>query len=297
MPQSLDIVQRSATQTTPPSTRSRQEVGKLIDISRCIGCKACQSACMEWNDIRDDVGLVNGTYNNPIDLTDRSWTVMRFYEEELPDRGLQWLIVKDGCLHCADPGCLKACPAPGAIVQYSNGIVDFQQDNCIGCGYCQAGCPFNIPRYGVRDSKAYKCTLCSDRVAVGLEPACIKACPTQALSFGSKEDMLHLADERIAELKERGYQKAAIYDPAGVNGTHVFFVMPHGDPELYRMPRDPTVSPLVALWRSGLARTLGVLTMVSVVVAGFFHWMKVGPVDPDNRPERAEPPTPPERRE
>jgi formate dehydrogenase iron-sulfur subunit len=199
---------------------------------------------------------------------------------------LQWLIVKDGCLHCAEPGCLKACPAPGAIIQYSNGIVDFKQENCIGCGYCQAGCPFNIPRYGVKDSKAYKCTLCSDRVSVGLEPACIKACPTQALSFGSKEDMLHLASERVEELHERGYAKAGIYDPAGVKGTHVFYVMPHGDPELYRMPRDPSISPLVALWRSGFARTLGVLTMVSVALAGFFHWMKVGPVDPDGQADR-----------
>jgi formate dehydrogenase iron-sulfur subunit len=280
--ESNDIVRRSATQTASPNVRNRLEVAKLIDISRCIGCKACQAACMEWNDVRDDVGFINhGTYDNPIDLTDRSWTVMRFYEEELPDRGLQWLIVKDGCLHCAEPGCLKACPAPGAILQYSNGIVDFNQANCIGCGYCQSGCPFNIPRYGINDNKAYKCTLCSDRVTVGLEPACIKTCPTQALSFGTKEDMLNLASSRVEELNERGYAKAAIYDPSGVGGTHVVYVMPHGDPELYGMPKDPQISPMVALWRSGVARTLGVVTMVSVVVAGFFHWMKVGPVDAD----------------
>jgi formate dehydrogenase iron-sulfur subunit len=283
--ESQDILRRSATQTTPPQTRSRIEVAKLIDISRCIGCKACQAACMEWNDVRDDVGTVDGTYNNPVDLTDRTWTVMRFYEEEIGDRGLQWLIVKDGCLHCSDPGCLRACPAPGALVQYSNGIVDFNQENCIGCGYCQTGCPFNIPRFSRRDNKAYKCTLCSDRVAVGLEPACIKTCPTQALSFGTKEDMLQLASERVAELGERGYDKATIYDPRGVKGTHVVYVMPHGDPELYRMPRDPSISPLVALWRSTFARSLGVVTMAAVVVAGFFHWMKVGPVDPDSRPD------------
>src|SRR5512145_2618011 len=255
--ESLDIVQRSATQTTPPSTRSREEVGKLIDISRCIGCKACQSACMEWNDVRDGVGTVDGTYNNPTDLTDRSWTVMRFYEEEIGERGLQWLIVKDGCLHCADPGCLRACPAPGAIVQYANGVVDFQQEHCIGCGYCQTGCPFDVPRFSAKDQKAYKCTLCSDRVAVGLEPACIKTCPTQALSFGSKEDMKDLAAERVHELNERGFQKASIYDPSGVGGTHVMYVLPHGDPALYRLPRDPSVSPVVELWRSGFARSLG----------------------------------------
>jgi formate dehydrogenase iron-sulfur subunit len=222
-------------------------------------------------------------YDNPIDLTDRSWTVMRFYEEVLPDKGLQWLIVKDGCLHCEDPGCLRACPAPGAIVQYANGIVDFQQEYCIGCGYCQTGCPFNIPRYSIKDDKAYKCTLCSDRVAVGLEPACIKTCPTQALSFGSKAGMKDLAAERVHELRERGFEQASIYDPAGVGGTHVLYVLPHGDPGLYRLPAKPEVSPLVALWRSGVAKTLGVVTMLAVVVGGIFHYMKVGPLEVDER--------------
>jgi formate dehydrogenase iron-sulfur subunit len=287
--QSLDVTKRSASTSSPPRVRETLKVAKLIDISKCIGCKACQVACMEWNDVRDDIGVNTGSYNNPIDLTDRSWTVMRFYEEELPDKGLQWLIVKDGCLHCDDPGCLRACPAPGALVQYANGIVDFVQENCIGCGYCQAGCPFNIPRYSPVDQKAYKCTLCSDRVAVGLEPACIKACPTQALTFGSKEDMLDLAHERVVELKDRGFEKAAVYDPAGVGGTHVMYVMPHGDPELYRMPAKPEVSPLVALWRSGVAKTLGVLTMVAVVVGGIFHYMKVGPLEIDESDEENKP--------
>jgi formate dehydrogenase iron-sulfur subunit len=287
--QSLDVTQRSASTSSAPQIRQTLEVAKLIDVSKCIGCKACQVACMEWNDVRDDIGSCDGTYNNPIDLTDRSWTVMRFYEEELPDKGLQWLIVKDGCLHCADPGCLRACPAPGAIVQYANGIVDFQEEYCIGCGYCQTGCPFNIPRYGVKDQKAYKCTLCSDRVAVGLEPACIKACPTQALSFGSKADMKDLAAERVHELQERGFQKAAAYDPAGVGGTHVMYVFPHGDPELYRMPANPQVSPLVALWRSGVAKTLGVVTMLAVVVGGIFHYMKVGPLEVDEEQEGRKP--------
>ncbi len=287
--QSLDITRRSASTSSPPQVRQTLEVAKLIDISKCIGCKACQVACMEWNDVRDDVGVNHGSYDNPIDLTDRSWTVMRFYEEELPGKGLQWLIVKDGCLHCTDPGCLRACPAPGALVQYANGIVDFQEEYCIGCGYCQTACPFNIPRYAGKDQKAYKCTLCSDRVAVGLEPACIKTCPTQALSFGSKEDMKDLAAERVAELKERGFDKAASYDPAGVGGTHVMYVLPHGDPALYRLPRNPEVSPLVALWRSGVAKTLGVFTMMAVVVAGIFHYMKVGPIEVDEHDEGRSP--------
>jgi formate dehydrogenase iron-sulfur subunit len=141
----------------------------------------------------------------------------------------------------------------------------------------------------VKDDKAYKCTLCSDRVAVGLEPACIKTCPTQALSFGSKEDMKELAAERIAELKERGFEKASVYDPAGVGGTHVVYVLPHGDPALYRLPPRPEVSPLVALWRGGVAKTLGVLTMVAVVVGGIFHYMKVGPIEVDEDGEGRRP--------
>jgi len=287
--QSLDITRRSATTFTPPGVRKTIEVAKLIDVSRCIGCKACQAACMEWNDLRDRVGTHRGVYTNPPDLSAESWCLMRF-SEELIDGRLQWLILKDGCLHCADPGCLRACPAPGAILQYANGIVDFQEEQCIGCGYCISGCPFNIPRLRKEDSKIYKCTLCSDRVAVGLEPACIKSCPTQALSFGSKDDMLDQARHRLEDLGERGFKRAAVYDPPGVDGTHVFFVLPHGDrPEAYGLPRDPAVSPLVVLWRSGLARTAGVFTMFAVLVAGVLHYMRYGPLEvPEEKDEMKE---------
>jgi formate dehydrogenase iron-sulfur subunit len=288
--QSLDIKARSASTFTPPSARRTLEVAKLVDVSRCIGCKACQAACMEWNDLRDPVGLNEGFYTNPPDLTDQTWNLMRFYEEQI-EGSLQWLILKDQCMHCSDPGCLKACPAPGAIVQYSNGIVDFHQEDCIGCGYCISGCPFNIPRLRKEDSKVYKCTLCSDRVSVGLEPACIKACPTQALSFGSKEDMVIQANHRLEDLHERGLAKAAVYDPQGVGGTHVVYVLPHGDPALYRLPRKPEIGPLLAVWRSWVSRSLGVLTMFAVVVAGVFHYMKVGPLEEPKDEE----PTPPGR--
>jgi formate dehydrogenase iron-sulfur subunit len=205
--------------------------------------------------------------------------VMRFKETEI-DGSLAWLILKDGCMHCTDPGCLKACPSPGAVVQYANGIVDFQQDHCIGCGYCITGCPFDIPRIRSQDGRVYKCTLCSDRVAVGLEPACIKSCPTQALSFGSKAEMKELADHRLVDLQERGLSRAAVYDPPGVGGTHVFYVLPHGDrPEAYGLPRDPSIGPVVAFWRSGVARALGVATMFGVLVAGILHYMRYGPLE------------------
>src|SRR5471030_2141604 len=231
---SQDIIARSATTTVPPSVRNQEEVAKLIDTTKCIGCKACQVACSEWNELRDEVGHNHGTYDNPHDLSAETWTLMRFTEHENTAGNLEWLIRKDGCMHCADPGCLKACPSPGAIVQYSNGIVDFIHENCIGCGYCIKGCPFNIPRISKVDHKAYKCTLCSDRVAVGQGPACAKACPTHCISFGTKEEMLKQAEGRITDLKSRGYANAGVYDPPGVGGTHVIYVLHHADkPEIY----------------------------------------------------------------
>ena len=276
--QSLDIKRRSATTTPSPAARNATlEVAKLIDVSACIGCKACQSACMEWNDLRPEVGTCNGTHANPVDLGAEAWTVMRFSEVEEKGR-LEWLIRKDGCMHCEDPGCLKACPSPGAIIQYANGIVDFHQENCIGCGYCVTGCPFNVPRISEKDHKAYKCSLCSDRVAVGQAPACAKACPTGAIRFGSKEDMKEYAQTRIVDLKSRGYDQAGLYDPQGVGGTHVMYVLHHADrPGLYHnLPAEPAISPMVSLWK-GVAKPLAVAALGATALASLFHYVMKGP--------------------
>ncbi len=286
--QSLDIKRRSATTLPSPEARSPHsgEVAKLIDVSKCIGCKACQVACSEWNDLRAEVGTNIGVYDNPTDLNDQAWTVMRFSEYENEESGnLEWLIRKDGCMHCEDPGCLKACPSPGAIVQYTNGIVDFHEENCIGCGYCVTGCPFNIPRISQKDHKAYKCTLCSDRVAVGQEPACVKTCPTGAIMFGTKDRMKEQAADRIEDLKSRGFDKAGLYDPAGVGGTHVMYVLHHADkPSLYHgLPDEPKISPMVSLWK-GVAKPLALAGIALTALAGFFHYTRVGP----NQPTEAE---------
>ena len=274
---SLDIVRRSATTTPTPQARESTAVAKLIDISQCIGCKACQVACMEWNDLRQEVGDCVGVYDNPPDLTDKAWTVMRFTELENNGR-LEWLIRKDGCMHCQDPGCLQACPSPGAIVQYASGIVEFHQKECIGCGYCLIGCPFNIPRLSQKDQKAYKCTLCSDRVAVGQIPACAKTCPTGAIRFGSKEGMKEHAALRVADLQSRGFHDAGLYDPPGVGGTHVMYVLQHADhPEWYSgLPRNPAISPLVEVWQ-GLAKPLAIGAMAAVALAGLIHFVMKGP--------------------
>ncbi len=291
--ESLDIKRRSATSTKSPDVRKPvAEVAKLIDVTTCIGCKACQVACSEWNDIRDVVGTCDGTYNNPPDLTNDSWTVMRF-NETTENGKLEWLIRKDGCMHCEDPGCLKACPSPGAIVQYNNGIVDFNQENCIGCGYCITGCPFDVPRLSKKDNKAYKCSLCSDRIAVGQEPACVKSCPTGAIQFGSKDDMKEYAATRIKDLNARGYENAGLYDPAGVGGTHVMYVLHHADkPELYSdLPKDPQISPITSLWK-GLLKPLSTFGIAAAIFTGFLHYVTVGPSradDPDEGKEVIDP--------
>jgi formate dehydrogenase iron-sulfur subunit len=203
---------------------------------------------------------------------------MRYAEHVNGQGNLEWLIRKDGCMHCEDPGCLKACPSPGAIVQYTNGIVDFVQENCIGCGYCIKGCPFNIPRISQVDHKAYKCTLCSDRVTVGQAPACAKACPTQAIYFGTKEDMVEHAQGRIADLKERGYENAGLYNPEGVGGTHVMYVLHHADePGLYHgLPKDPKIDQAVALWK-GMFKPLSLAGIALTAVVAFFHYVSQGP--------------------
>ncbi len=195
-------------------------------------------ACSEWNDIRDEVGNNVGVYDNPADLTAKSWTVMRFSEVEQNDK-LEWLIRKDGCMHCADPGCLKACPAEGAIIQYANGIVDFQS----------------------------------------------KTCPTGAIHFGTKESMKTLAGERVAELKTRGYENAGLYDPAGVGGTHVMYVLHHADkPNLYHgLPENPEISATVKFWK-GIWKPLAAVGFAATFAASIFHYVGVGP----NRAEEEE---------
>jgi formate dehydrogenase iron-sulfur subunit len=272
-----DLVRRSAS-TVPAPARQLEPVTKLIDVSKCIGCKACQVACLEWNNLTEEVGVNVGVYDNPHDLTPNTWTLMRFTEWVNPQTdNLEWLIRKDGCMHCADPGCLKACPAPGAIVQYSNGIVDFDQEKCIGCGYCVRGCPFNIPRISNVTHRAYKCSLCSDRVAVGQGPACAKACPTKAIVFGTRREMEAHAATRITDLKSRGFDKAGLYNPPGVGGTHVMYVLHHADrPSLYAgLPDNPRISPLVEVWK-GMAKYAGFAVIGLTAAFGLVHHLVTG---------------------
>ena len=214
------------------------------------------------------------------DLTPDTWLLMRFNEVEVGE-DVEWLIKKDACLHCAEPGCLYACPAPGAIVQYENGIVDFNQDSCIGCQMCVSGCPFDIPGFNPDTRKVYKCNMCVDRVEAGLEPACVKTCPTNAISWGTKEDMLGLADRKVDGLQARGFGEATVYDPAGVGGTHMMYVVPRGDQlEDYDLPANPTASPGALSALEGLKK-LGASTLGLGLLAAGLHYLGFGPQEPE----------------
>ena len=271
----LDVIRISATTPPAPGVRRQPTVTKLIDTTTCIGCKACEVACQEWNDLPPEATTQGGTYQTLPSMTSNFWNLIRFNEHDSED-GLRWLMRKDQCMHCSEPGCLIACPAPGAIVQYSNGIVDFNQEQCIGCGYCITGCPFDVPKVAKDTGRVYKCTLCIDRVGVGLQPACVKACPTSCLQFGTKDEMLDIAERRVDQLKANGFPDAVVYDPPGVGGTGVVTVLAFGSrPELYGLPRDPVVPLAVQLWKGPL-KWVGNLAIVGGLFAAAVHYVRYG---------------------
>jgi len=278
--QGLEVLQSSASlRGQATGLRTLAKVSKYIDTSICIGCKACEVACQEWNDLPIASTEQTGTYQTLPTLQADFWNLIRFNEQEF-EGGLAWLMRKDQCMHCEEPGCLEACPAPGAIVQYANGIVDVNVENCIGCGLCETGCPFDVPRFSAKTGKMAKCTLCVDRVVSGLEPACIKACPTGCLHFGTKEDMVELGNARVQQLKANGFPNAALYDPPGVGGTTVVTVLAHGDkPELYGLPKDPHV-PAAVSFSKRILKPLGIFAIGATLVGLFTHYVRTGPKKP-----------------
>lgn len=273
-----DIILSSGTSSMAPAAQVRRKVAKmakLFDATKCNGCKACQVACSEWNDLRAPVGEFTGSYQNPADLSSECWTLMK-YNEFKQDNKLHWQFTHSACMHCDDPACLTACSTKGAIVKRSNGTVDFDSDKCVGCGYCVSACPFNIPRIDPVDQKAYKCTLCSDRTQIGLEPACVKTCITGALKFGTREDMLFYADLRVKQLKERGYANAGLYNPQGVGGTGMMMILHDvNKPESYGLPADPKTSLPTTLWQD-VVKPLGTAGIVATAAVAILHRITVG---------------------
>ena len=243
-------------------------MGFFTDSSICIGCKACEVACKEWNHVPED-GLVftGDSYDNTGAIGCNSWRHVAFVEQPRQDGGLRWLMNSDVCKHCAHAACVDVCPT-GALMHTEFGTVIVQEDVCNGCGYCVPACPFGVIDRRIEDGRAFKCTLCYDRLRGDMEPACAHACPTKSIQFGPLDDLRVLARRRLDTLHERGMPEARLYgdDPHnGVGGFGAFFLL-LDEPEVYGLPPDPVVTTrdLGRLWAATAAAAL---TMAAAVAA------------------------------
>jgi len=236
--------------------------GFFTDSTLCIGCKACEVACKEWNELEADGYNWSGfSFDNTGAVGHSTWRHVKFVEG-MPEPGLggnspeqiTWEFSSDVCKHCEVAGCLEACPT-GSIIRTEFGGVYVQPDICNGCSYCVVSCPFGVIQKNTKDGRAFKCTFCYDRQKAGLQPACAKACPTESIKFGELQQLRIDAQERLDELHSQGMQDARVYDPidTSVEGIHAFFLV-RGDPRAYNLPPKPEV-PTVHLkqgWRSSL---------------------------------------------
>ncbi len=229
----------------------------LTDSTLCIGCKACEVACKEWNGIGEDGLDWSGfSYDNTGAVGASTWRHVKFVEHT-PTPGFGgnaaeqagWVFSSDVCKHCEEAGCLEACPT-GSIVRTEFGGVFIQPDICNGCGYCVTTCPFGVVERSKDDGRAFKCTFCYDRQKAGLEPACAKACPTESIKFGKLEDLRPQAKKRLEQLHQRGMDDAQLYDPTqtSVGGIHAMFIV-RGDSRAYNLPPGPEV-PTIFLKRA-----------------------------------------------
>jgi formate dehydrogenase iron-sulfur subunit len=257
--------------------------GFFTDTTVCIGCKACEVACKEWNNLpADDVGLTGCSYDNTGALSANTWRHVAFVERS-GEGGVRadkqtpfqsgWLMMSDVCKHCHNPPCLEACPT-GALFKTEFDTVVVQQDVCNGCGYCVPACPFGVVDVSAIDGKAHKCTLCYDRLKGGLEPACAKSCPTDAIQFGEVSDLVRRAKKRVQELHGRGVAGAYLYGAEGGPGAtgdlghlNAFFLLTDR-PEVYNLPPAPTR----ASNRFAPSLSAGLVAMAAFAIAatGFF---------------------------
>ena len=269
----MSVEVRSAEVGTAGGTRPR--VGFFTDSSICIGCKACEVACKEWNQVPahniEDGDLLRFTansYDNTMALGANAWRHVAFIEKETED-GVRWLMNSDVCKHCTSAACLDVCPT-GALFRTEFGTVVVQEDVCNGCGYCVPACPFGVIDRRQDDGRVFKCTLCYDRLKAGMEPACAHACPTKSIQFGPLEELRERAESRLRSLRSHGHSEARLYlagDDNGVEGAGSIFLL-LDEPGAYRLPADPvsTTRHLKEMWGFALAAAAA----LAVGVAGSF---------------------------
>ncbi|HEX2047409.1 MAG TPA: 4Fe-4S dicluster domain-containing protein [Acidimicrobiales bacterium] len=241
-------------------------MGFFTDTSVCIGCKACEVACKEWNDVPDDgLNFLATSYDNTGALSADTWRHVAFVEQ--PGR---WLMSSDVCKHCTHAACLDVCPT-GALFRTEFDTVVVQSDVCNGCGYCVPACPFGVIDKREPDGRAWKCTLCYDRLKSDLEPACAKACPTDSIQFGPLDELRERAATRVGVLREAGVVDARLYgadENDGVGGFGAFFLL-LDDPEVYGLPPDPVVTTrdLPGMWRVSAGAALALAGAVAAAFA------------------------------
>jgi formate dehydrogenase iron-sulfur subunit len=244
---------------------SKNRKAILVTPELCIGCRACQVACKSWNQLSAIKTTNNGTYQNPPDLASAAYNIIQYSEVPSQDNPVRWLFVSRRCMHCEDAGCMTICPSPGALYRTAEGAVAFDRDKCIGCKLCVNGCPFDVPRYD-EEGKITKCHFCFDRLAAGMEPACVKTCPTGALRFGDR-------DELLATARAEGF--ATLYgeqDLGGLGSVYAFT----DEPKLYGMKENPAIPSSVVFWHTYL-KPLSLIGLGGVVGAAAIHYLAIGP--------------------
>ncbi|GAC1455228.1 MAG: 4Fe-4S dicluster domain-containing protein [Candidatus Limnocylindrales bacterium] len=268
--------------------------GMFVDTSVCTGCKACQVACKQWNElemqdeaaVRNHTAYIGDSYDNTGHLSSTNWRHVKFIEQMTPtaeslDRSdPRWLMMSDSCKHCEQAGCLEVCPT-GALYRTQFGSVDIHQDVCIGCRYCVGACPFGVIEFNHKTGRVNKCILCQDRLEADQGTACAKACPTASLTFGKVDDLKAMASSRVKALHGRGQTDAYIYgwdlgnsgtitqgpnkgtavkDVEVVGGLNVFYLL-LDKPEVYKLPAH------AALPQRNFAPSAGV-ALISAAVLG-----------------------------
>ena len=251
-------------------------VGMLIDVTKCMGCRGCQVACKEWNDLPAESTACLGCYDNPEDLSPITWNRVEFYEYE-QDGQVNWFFRPVRCMHCLDAPCVKVCPT-GALYKHELGFTAYDESLCNGCGYCTQFCPFDVPRLrgsvANMNAKSSKCTFCQDRVPAGQVPACAKTCPPGAIQFGERDELLEKAEARLAFLRNgapRPFPKAVLYNPAGVGGTAMMYILPEDNLGRFNLPEAPSGA-MAGFWQK-IVQPLGEVALGATilgVIGAFF---------------------------